>query len=292
MAKMGVSGSETGNRGGRSLRLCEKVCIKFPFPLIVWQTGPAPHALILLGPGSQSNGVTHTVRTDVGLWLQERLLRFCSSVEDGFSLKNFPEYAAYVDLAAITRSLTQPPTGVLQPEASTESELETDMNMPSEDFILPPGIEKYSTDGEHLPLPPGRRKELDQHFYGELWEPDAYARGFERDPIAILPLQPRMLANVHKHRLHAGNVGWDVAAVLAMDRDGFGPKGPLEVSSELFIQYASKGDRKAVSRILWNNSVHRDVADSQGHTALIAATVTLYTVCSPIVSQLVLSFVF
>ncbi|KAM8874305.1 ankyrin repeat and MYND domain-containing protein 1 [Spinachia spinachia] len=215
-------------------------------------------------------------RTDVGLWLQERLLRFCSSVEDGFSLKNFPEYAAYVDLAAITRSLTQPPTGVLQPEASTESELETDMNMPSEDFILPPEIEKYSTDGEHLPLPPGRRKELDQHFYGELWEPDAYARGFERDPIAILPLQPRMLANVHKHRLHAGNVGWDVAAVLAMDRDGFGPKGPLEVSSELFIQYASKGDRKAVSRILWNNSVHRDVADSQGHTALIAATVNCH----------------
>lgn len=60
MAKMGVSGSETGNRGGRSPRLCEKVCIKFPFPLIVWRTGPAPHALILLGPGSQSEAVTHT----------------------------------------------------------------------------------------------------------------------------------------------------------------------------------------------------------------------------------------
>lgn len=60
MAKLGVSGSETGNRGGRSLRLCEKVCIKFPFPLIVWRAGPAPHALILLGPGSLSKGVTHT----------------------------------------------------------------------------------------------------------------------------------------------------------------------------------------------------------------------------------------
>lgn len=46
-------------------------------------------------------------RKDVGLWLGERLLRFCSSVEESFSLKNFPEYAAYVDLAAITHSLTQ-----------------------------------------------------------------------------------------------------------------------------------------------------------------------------------------
>lgn len=57
---MGVSGSETDKRGGRSWRLCEKVCIKFPFPLIVWRAGPAPHALILLGPGSRSKGVTHT----------------------------------------------------------------------------------------------------------------------------------------------------------------------------------------------------------------------------------------
>lgn len=79
-------------------------------------------------------------------------------------------------------------------------QVEMDINVLSDDLILPFGIERYSTDGEHLPLPPGRRKELDQHFYGDLWEPDAYARGFERDPIAILPLQPRMLANVHKHR--------------------------------------------------------------------------------------------
>lgn len=60
MAKLGVCGSETDNRGGRSLRLCEKVCIKFPFPLIVWRAGPAPHALILGGPESLSKGVSHT----------------------------------------------------------------------------------------------------------------------------------------------------------------------------------------------------------------------------------------
>lgn len=46
-------------------------------------------------------------REDVGLWLGERLLKLCTSVEEGFSLKNFPEYAAYMDPAATTESLTQ-----------------------------------------------------------------------------------------------------------------------------------------------------------------------------------------
>ena len=56
-----------------------------------------------LGPGvvSYPDG-----REDVGLWLGHRLLRLCTSVKEGFSLKNFPEYAAYMDPAA-TDSLTQ-----------------------------------------------------------------------------------------------------------------------------------------------------------------------------------------
>lgn len=75
-------------------------------------------------------------------------------------------------------------------------------------------------------------------------------------------------------RLQAENVGWDVAAVLSLNRERFGPKGPLEVSSELLIQHASQGELQAVSQILRSGLVHPDVADSQGHTALIAATVT------------------
>ncbi|TNN53088.1 Ankyrin repeat and MYND domain-containing protein 1 [Liparis tanakae] len=218
-------------------------------------------------------------REDVGLWLGERLLRLCTSVEEGFSLKNFPEYAAYMDPAVITMSMTQvqPPTGVLQSEARADSEVDTDRDLLSDDFILPPGMESYSTDGDHLPLPPGRRKELDQHFDGELWEPDAYSyQGYKRDPLATLPLQPRMLAHMHKHRLHAGLVGWDVASVLALNRDSFGPKGPLEVSSELLIQHAARGELQTVSQILQTGLVHCDVTDSRGHSAMIAATVNCH----------------
>ncbi|XP_074491160.1 ankyrin repeat and MYND domain-containing protein 1 isoform X1 [Sebastes fasciatus] len=217
-------------------------------------------------------------RQDVGLWLRERLLRLCTSVKEGFRLKNYPEYAAFMDPAAITDSLTQPPTNGPHTEARTDSEVDTDRDLLlDETFILPPGIESYSTDGDHLPLPPGRRRVLDQHFNGELWEPDAYPhRGYERDPLSTLPLQARMQAHINKHRLQAENVDWDVAAVLSLNGESFGPKGPLEVSSELLIQHASRGELQAVSEILKTGLVHPDIADSQRNTALIAATVNCH----------------
>lgn len=84
------------------------------------------------------------------------------------------------------------------PQVDANSDLLSDDN-----FILPSGIESYSTAGDHLPLPPGRRRELDQLFYGEeLWEPDGCPhQGYERDPLSALPLQARMQAHIQKHRL-------------------------------------------------------------------------------------------
>ncbi|GAA6230276.1 ankyrin repeat and MYND domain-containing protein 1 isoform X1 [Lates japonicus] len=219
-------------------------------------------------------------RQDVGVWLRERLLRLCITVDEGFSLQNFPEYASFMDPAATTDPLIQPLVlfSSLQTEARTHSEVHIDGDLLSdENFIHPPGMESYSTDGDHLPLPPGRRRELDQRFYGELWEPDVCPhQGYERDPLSTLPLQARMEAHIHKHRLQAENVGWDVAAVLSLNRESFGPKGPLEVSSERLIQHASHGELQAVSQILQSGLVHADIADSKGHTAVIAATVNCH----------------
>ncbi|XP_039985031.1 ankyrin repeat and MYND domain-containing protein 1 [Xiphias gladius] len=227
------------------------------------------------GVGSYPDG-----RQDVGVWLRERLLGLCTTVEGGFSLKNSPGYAAYMDPAAATDSLTQPPifSSGVKTEVRTHSEVHTDRDLLSdENCIHPPGMERYSTDGDHLPLPPGRRRELDRHFYGELWEPDICPpQGYERDPLSNLPLRARLQAHIHTHRLQAEKVGWDVAAVLSLDREGFGPKGPLEVSSEGLIQHASRGELQAVSQILRSGLVHPDVADAKGHTALIAATVNCH----------------
>ncbi|XP_029355677.1 ankyrin repeat and MYND domain-containing protein 1 isoform X2 [Echeneis naucrates] len=215
-------------------------------------------------------------RQDVGLWLKERLLRFCTTAEESFSLKNLPEYAAYMETVPTTDMLTQPPflSSSLPAEARAQSELCPDKELQSDEiFIHPPGMESYSTDGDHLLLPPGRRRELDQHFYGELWELDIVQHlSYKRDPLATLPLQVRMQAHIHKHRVLADSLGWDVDAVVSLKREGFGPKGPLEVSSEQMIQHASRGELQAVSHLLLSGLLHPDVADSQGHTALIAAT--------------------
>ncbi|XP_075901698.1 ankyrin repeat and MYND domain-containing protein 1-like [Nelusetta ayraudi] len=207
-------------------------------------------------------------RSDVGFWVGECLLKLCAPVEEGFSLRQFPEYAAYVG------SFTQLPISDLQIDPTVE----TNPDLPSDEtFILPCGIESYSTDGDHLPLPPGRRRELDQHFFGELWEPDARLhQGYERDPLSSLPLEARLQAHIHKHRLQAEALDWDVGAVLSLNRGSFGPKGPLEVTSELLIHNASIGDLQAVSQILLAGVVHPDVADSHGHTALIAATINCH----------------
>ncbi|XP_035032801.1 ankyrin repeat and MYND domain-containing protein 1 [Hippoglossus stenolepis] len=219
-----------------------------------------------LGPGvvTYSDGCQ-----DVGLWDGPLLLRFCSPLEEGFSLKDFPEYAAYMDPAAAPDALTQPP--IL---SFPKTQADRDLLLMDENCIYPPGIERFSTNGELLPLPPRRRKVLDQQFFGELWEPDINPYlGYKRDPYADLPLQARLRGNIHTHRRLAEHVCWDVAAVLSMNRDGFGPKGILEVSSEQLIRHASRGELQAVTQILKARTVYPDVADSQDNTALIAATI-------------------
>ncbi|XP_076010520.1 ankyrin repeat and MYND domain-containing protein 1-like [Genypterus blacodes] len=203
---------------------------------------------------------------DVGLWDRQYLLRLCTAVGEGFSLRSFPKYAVFLDPAVSPGSL-------LQVKARTPHR---DLLL-DDHVILSPSIEKYSTDGDHLPLPGGRRRELDRHFYGKQWKPvPRQYQGYERDPLSLLPLQARMQAHIEKHRLQAVDVGWDVAAVLSLSRDGFGPKGPVEVSSELLLQQASRGEQQAISQLFLTDMVHPDVTDSTGLTALIAATINCH----------------
>ncbi|XP_049585456.1 ankyrin repeat and MYND domain-containing protein 1 isoform X3 [Syngnathus scovelli] len=219
------------------------------------------HADQRFGPGVLSEP---TGCQDVGLWHGKHLIQLCNCVQSSFSLKNLTEYAAYLEPNILSHS-----HGQVEPD---ESWLLHDRNN-----ALPCGIENYSTDGDHLPLPPGRRREFDRHFFEQLWEPDWHSyEGYKRDPHDNLPLRARMLAHIHKHRKQAETLDWDVAAIISMERDRFGPKGNLEITSELLIHQASVGKGAAILSILLDGLVHPDVADSQGHTALIAATVNCH----------------
>ncbi|MEQ2305979.1 hypothetical protein AMECASPLE_003398 [Ameca splendens] len=191
-------------------------------------------------------------RQDVGFWLGQRLLKLCSCVEEGFSLHSFPEYATFMQSSVTEASLIQ-------------VDIDRDL-LSDEDFILPPGIESYSTDGDHLPLPSARRRELDRLFYGELWEPNAPShQGYEREPLSTLPLQVRMQAHIHRHRLQAENIGWDVAAVLSLNRDSFGPKGHLEVNCH-----------DEVIHLLLDVGADIDKLNSEGMSALAVCHVLYY----------------
>lgn len=168
-------------------------------------------------------------------------------------------------------------------------------------MTLPFGIERHSEDDPSLLLT-GQSRELNQVCSGELWEAGDY-RG-ERDPASSRTLQACMEIHIHKHRsdkcqnllethwaafsgsgkvfmksfhrLAAESLSWDVGAVLSLNRDQFGPKGPLEVLSEQLILRASLGELQAVSKLIQTGLVHPDVADSRGNTALIVATVTAF----------------
>nr|XP_061831490.1 ankyrin repeat and MYND domain-containing protein 1-like isoform X1 [Nerophis lumbriciformis] len=212
------------------------------------------------GPGVLSVSSGHQ---DVGFWYGKHLIQLCHTAQDSFSLKDFTEYADFLE----------------ETTSHCQSQIETEEGwlLEDKDIALSPDIERYSINGDHLPLPPGRRREFDQHFYGKLWEPDEHEyQGYKRDPHADMSTRARMLLHIHKHRQQAEHLDWNVSAILSLERDRFGPKGALEVASELLIHQATRGERQAVMKILTDGIIHPDVADFQGHTALIAATVNCH----------------
>ncbi|XP_026861301.2 ankyrin repeat and MYND domain-containing protein 1 isoform X3 [Electrophorus electricus] len=210
-------------------------------------------------------------RQDVGLWYRHWLLRLPTCVGEGFTLRDFPEYMALVPKQQLQ-------TQVFAQASPTQSRRVNSMAPPwdcgpplqqDEWFVLPPGIESYSTDSDHLPTPQSRRQELDLLFFGR---GDIHMPSFSDDP----PLQQQMEAHIHTHRFEAEGLDWDVAAVLAMNREGFGPKGPVERTSEKLLRAASLGLYQNVYDILFDGKVHPDVADARGCTALLAATVSCH----------------
>uniref|UniRef100_A0A8C7XYD0 Ankyrin repeat and MYND domain containing 1 n=1 Tax=Oryzias sinensis TaxID=183150 RepID=A0A8C7XYD0_9TELE len=132
-------------------------------------------------------------RQDVGLWLGKHLFRFCTSVGKVFSLSDFPEYCFNI--------IWTKPNAILLICFLCQAVFHEDI-FSNECFVFPPGIECYFADDDHLPLPPNQRRELNQHFFGELWDPKAhpYQSDYDRDLLASLSLEANMQAHTHKHR--------------------------------------------------------------------------------------------
>ncbi|XP_028824988.1 ankyrin repeat and MYND domain-containing protein 1 [Denticeps clupeoides] len=203
-------------------------------------------------------------RQDVGFWHRQHLIQLCSCLEGGFTITAFPEYSLTNENGPHEKLL-----------GASHSSLPTPYQdvVPDESFVLPVGIQRYSTDSDHLPLPQGMRQDLDRHFF-RVQSLDAHP---ELEDFRDWPLQERMQAHILRHRFEADGLDWDVAAVLSKSREGFGPKGPLETMSEQLIREASLGNARSVWRFLCDGNVHPNVGDALGHTALMAAVVNCHS---------------
>ena len=85
-----------------------------------------------------------------------------------------------------------------------------------------------------------------------------------------------MQKHVLRHKCGQSGATFDVEAVLANERDKFGPIGQIEVASEEFLVAATAGEIEKIKDALDSGRVYVDVADKNGHTALIAAGVCVY----------------
>ncbi|XP_062901058.1 ankyrin repeat and MYND domain-containing protein 1 [Mobula hypostoma] len=231
------------------------------------------------GPGvlTYPNG-----RQDVGLWYQNRLIKLCTTVEGAFAVKDHPFYQSDMGKHVITikpykEKYSWSTESVEDPFSYPYKKLLSD-----DSYTLPLEIWTYSNDTDHLPLTRSYKREGDRHFFPE----DELVDEEQKETLTVInktPLLVKMQMHIHRHRHAQTKLPWDVAAVINGDREGFGPKGPLECSSEQLIIAAGEGDHDAVHEILKNNLVSADVAEHQGHTALIGASIAC---CSDIINLL------
>lgn len=83
----------------------------------------------------------------------------------------------------------------------------------------------------------------------------------------------RIQAHILRHQNRQNCVKFDLGAILSGSRGCHGERGPIEVVSEQFLMLAANNGLKEIKRILQNGDVDVDVADVNGHTALIGAVV-------------------
>ncbi|XP_060689937.1 ankyrin repeat and MYND domain-containing protein 1 [Hemiscyllium ocellatum] len=232
------------------------------------------------GPGvlTYPNG-----RQDVGLWYRNHLIRLCTEVPGNTTMKDHPlYYPSKEELTIPVRTYKEKYFWRVNPEEDPFfypfKKLLFDDN-----YTLPADIAIYSTDADHLPLTRSYTKEGDRYFFQkeELGDEDETVK---LPIVNQTPLLVQMQIHIYRHRHAEAMLSWDVAAVIAGNRKGFGPKGPLECSSEQLITAAGEGNQETVLKILKTNLVNADVADVNGHFSLIGAA----AVCNDSIINLLL----
>ncbi|XP_048745481.2 ankyrin repeat and MYND domain-containing protein 1-like isoform X4 [Ostrea edulis] len=223
-----------------------------------------------MGPGV----MTYADNTqDVGLWFKEKLVKICTPINGAFTIQDHKQF------------VFSPEEHVLYINMTAEKK-----KPESQEKVLSPDIFDYLpenqgtdkvTDLYNETLDPGslaiNRSEFNREFFrdqdGEKSDGDEKVPAINRTP-GMIDIQ----RHVYCHRNRQKSVSFDVQEIMKGNRGGnFLERGPLETASEDLIMAAAEGKVKNVEDLLTSGKVHPDVADRNGHTALIGASVNWQT---------------
>jgi len=207
---------------------------------------------------------------DVGLWHGEKLVKICTAISEAFSMDEHKEFEF------------DPNEHLQYLDSECPSGKEAFENLLKEpDLLYTPDnqITERVSDIFNIALDP-RSLAINKEAFDRAFYEESVANGDKKDDEKILvwnrtPSIISMQKHFHKHKYGVGSVSENVDKILAGNRSGFKEKGPLEVVSEELIQAATDGNVNLVEDLLYSGKVSPDVADSNGHTALIGATVSM-----------------
>ncbi|XP_069103770.1 ankyrin repeat and MYND domain-containing protein 1-like [Argopecten irradians] len=217
-----------------------------------------------MGPGvlTYSDG-----RHDIGLWIREKLVKLCSAIDGAFTMENHKEFDFNPKEHIMYISM----------EDDEKPDVEEILRTPEIFDSLPESrLSDRVTELYSEPLDPRsltvNKDVFDKEFFprsdSEKSDRDEKVPAWNKTPSVI-----KMQRHIHWHKSALKKLSYDVQKILKGDRSKFGSKGPLETASEELIQAATCGDIKRVEDLFTAGLVHPDVADKNGHTALIGATV-------------------
>ncbi|KAH9509404.1 Ankyrin repeat and MYND domain-containing protein 1 [Bulinus truncatus] len=217
------------------------------------------------GPGI----VTYTDgQQDVGLWLAEKIIKFCLPVSGAFSIKSHPELEYKEEDKCVYINITEEK----HPDDSIDLILHPlpPLDYPPQSDLSQRVDSLYSEALDYRSLAVNR-KAFDLEFFKNftpVLDTEEKVRAWNATP-RMMELQK----HIYKHLVGKSVVGFDVDSVLKLDRRKFKQRGPLELQSQELIIAAMAGDARKVESLLASGKVHPDVCDCSGHTALIGATV-------------------
>lgn len=204
---------------------------------------------------------------DVGLWHGEKLIKICSAIPDAFAMKNHKdfdynpdEHVQYLNQDGPTgneafENLLKEPEIYYAPESRVTEKVSSIFNIVLDPRSL--AVNKEAFDKEFYPQTEDKKPKTPEKI--RIWN---------RTPSLIA-----MQKHFEKHKYGVKSLSFKMDKVLAGDRSVFKAKGPMETASEEFIKAATEGNVNKVEDLLSSGKVSPDVADSNGHTALIGATV-------------------